>query len=116
MRRRSKILLVASGFALVFAVGALRLWELSRTKVNVTDEQLKETLNRELPEGTSKANVRQSLDRRGWSHTDVGSNIKTMIRDAGHNFLVRTDIQIQFSFTPEGKLLSYELKDYFTGP
>jgi hypothetical protein len=41
MKRRSKTLLIVSGFAVLVAVGALRLRELSREKVNVTDEQLK---------------------------------------------------------------------------
>ena len=85
-------------------------------QVNVTDEQLKEMLNREVPEGTSKASVRQFLHRKGWPHADDGSNIRTMIRDAAHSLLVRTDIQIVFLFAPQGKLISYEIKDYFSGP
>jgi hypothetical protein len=64
MKRRPKTFLIASGFAVLVAVGALRLRELSREKVNVTDEQLKEVLNREVPEGTSKASVRKFLNRR----------------------------------------------------
>ena len=116
MQRRSKTLLIASGFAVRVAVGALRLRELSRKKVNVTDEQLKEMLNREVPERTSKASVRKFLHRKGWPHADDGSNIRTMIRDAAHSLLVRTDIQIVFLFAPQGKLISYEIKDYFSGP
>jgi hypothetical protein len=84
--------------------------------VNVTDEQLKEMLNREMPEGTSKASVRKFLNRKGWPHADDGSNIRTMSRDATHSLLVRTDIEIVFLFAPEGKLVSYEIKNYSAGP
>jgi hypothetical protein len=119
MTRRSKILLFGVAFLIVAVIVAILILQLSRNfreVVNLTDEQAKLILNKELPTGTSKIRVRQFLDRKNWPYSDFGPTVQTMIHDARHNGLIRTDIQIQFHFNSDDGLISYDIKDFFTGP
>src|SRR5260370_37320666 len=109
MTRRSKILLVSIGsvIAVATAIVAIRAIQFSREfnrkAVNITDEQVKFMLNSELPRGTSRFQVKQFLDAKKWPHSDYGSTVQTMLRDAEHQGFIRTDIQIKFSFDSEDK-------------
>ena len=122
MTRRNKILMlsVACLVAVAVTVVAIRVIQFSRDfdrkVVNLTDEQAHLMLNKELPEGTSKFRVKQFLDAKKWAYGDYGSTIQALIYDASHSGLIRTDIQIWFSFDSQDKLLSFELKDLYTGP
>jgi hypothetical protein len=118
MTKGSKYFLIAVGFA-VLALGivvAFEVHRLSSVQINLTDKQAREMLNRELPIGTDKMPVKQFLDAKGWTYTDSGSTIQSMVYDAAHNFMIRTDIHVQFFLDSKGKLASYEIKDINTGP
>ncbi len=117
MKKRPAWLYIVGCFAVVIIILAYpaRHW-LNYAQVNLTDRQAREILNRELPIGTDKSRVKQFLDAKAWPYSDRGPSIQSMIRDASHNFLIRTDIQIQLFFDSNGKLVSYELQDFHTGP
>lgn len=122
MTTRNKILLfrVLGVIAIVLVIAAIQFTQFARNFnrriVNLTDDQVKLILNSELPAGTTRFRVKQALDAKKWPYTDNGSIVQTMIHDAGHNGLIRTDIQIKFSFDDEDKLVAYEIKDILTGP
>ena len=122
MTRRSKIVLVSvvSVIAVAAAIVAIRVIQFSREfnrkVVSITDEQVKLVLNSELPDGASKLRVKQFLDAKKWPHSDYGSTVQTMIRDAQHQGFIRTDIQIKFSFDSKDNLISYKINDFYTGP
>jgi hypothetical protein len=119
MTKRSKFLLIATGLA-ALAVATVIAFEIHRLNsvqiINLTDQQAREILNRELPVGTDKMRVKQFLNVKGWAYTDSGSTIQSMVYDAAHNFMIRTDIHFQFFFDSKGKLVSYEIVDINTGP
>jgi hypothetical protein len=122
MTRRSKILLLSAAGIITVAVVivAIRVIQFSREFdrkiVNLTDHQAKLILNKELPSGTSKYRVKQFLDEKKWAYGDDGSTVQALVYDASHNGLIRTDIQIWFSFDSQDKLLSFEIQDINTGP
>ena len=124
MTRQSKILLVSATCVIVVAVVIVAIQTIqfsrnfNRRIVNLTDEQARLMIRNELPAGTSKFRVKQFLDSKKWPYgdRDNGSTIQTMIHDAEQNGLIRTDIQIQFHFNSDDKLISYEIKDIHTGP
>jgi hypothetical protein len=119
MTKRSKFLLIAAGLA-ALAVATVIAFEIHRLSsvqiINLTDEQVREMLSRELPIGTDKSLVKRFLDAKPWPYSEIGQSIQSMIRDASHNILIRTDIQIRFFFDSKGKLVSYEIMDINTGP
>ena len=119
MTRRLKILSVlAACVALALAVSliALRTYVNSQEKVNLTDDQVRAMIDRELPRGTNRLAVRKFLADKGWPNGDDGSTAFAMIRDAEHDFLIRKDIRVQFHFDPNDRLISYDLKAFLTGP
>jgi hypothetical protein len=95
---------------------ALRAYVNSQQKVNLTDDQLRQMIDRELPRGTNRSAVRKFLAGKGWPHGDEGSTTLAMIRDAEHNLLIREDIQVHFHFDAKDRLDSYDLKHILTGP
>jgi hypothetical protein len=121
MKGRNKALLGSfmSFIVIAVAIAAILFDQISKNFkriMNLTDDQARVMLNNELPKGTGKSRVAQFLDAKKWPYSDNGSIIQTMIHDAEHNGLIRTDIQIKFSFDSEEKLVSYEIKDFLTGP
>lgn len=102
MTRRGKIILVSatSVVAITIAVVTVRVIrfsrEFDRKIVNLTDEQARLMLNNKLPIGTSRLDVKQFLDTKKWPYSDFGSTVQALVRDASHNGLIRTDIQIWF--------------------
>jgi len=117
MKKRPIWLYIGGCVAIVTIILAFpaRHW-LNSQQTKLTDQQAREILNRELPIGTDKSRVKEFLDAKAWTYSDRGSTIQSMIRDASHNFLIRTDIQIRFFFDSNWKLASYELQDFHTGP
>jgi len=117
MTKRPFWLYAVGCFAIVVAILAfpVRTW-LKSQQTNLTDKQAREMLNRELTIGTDKSRVKEFLDAKYWAYSDRGSTIQAMVRDAGHSLLIRTDIQVQFFFDANGKLVSYQLQDFHTGP
>lgn len=64
--------------------------------------------------GTDKSRVRQLLGREGLGLR--GSTLQAVVCEASRNRRVRTGIRIQFFFDSNGKRVSYEVKDFPTGP
>ncbi|HET7258400.1 MAG TPA: glutaredoxin family protein [Candidatus Acidoferrum sp.] len=118
MTKGSKLLLMAVGFATLALVTiiAFLFLKLNSTQINLTDQQLRGILDRELPNGTDESRVKHFLEAKSWAHSETDSTILAIVRDASHAGLIRKDIQMQFLFNSEGKLVSYELKDLYTGP
>jgi hypothetical protein len=117
MKKRPFLLHIAFVLAtmtLIFTVYA-RTW-LNREQTKVTEKQAKEILNRELPIGTDKSQVKRFLDRNAWDYSEVNSTIQAIVGDASRNVLIRTSIRVQFYFDSQGKLVSYDLQDLHSGP
>jgi hypothetical protein len=89
---------------------------LNSEQTKLTDQQAREILNRDLFVGSDKSRVKQFLAAKAWAYSDRGSTVQAMVRDASRNGLIRTDIQIQFLFDLNGKVASYEIKHFHTGP
>jgi hypothetical protein len=122
MTRRGKILLVSAACVIAVAVTIVTIRVIQFTRnfdreiVNLTDEHAKLMIRNELPSGASKSAVKQFLDKKNWAYSDDGSTVQALVRDASHNGLIQTDIQIWFSFDSNDGLKSFELKDIYTGP
>lgn len=108
-------IVVLLGTMLIIFVFQSRTW-LNHEQTELAEKQAKEILNRELPIGTDKSQVRRFLDRNAWDYSVEGSTIRALVGDASHNSLIRTSIRVQFYFDPQGKLVSYDLQDLHTGP
>jgi hypothetical protein len=117
MKKTPRWLYIMGCFGVVAIILAFpaRTW-LNSERSNLTDEQVREMLSRELPIGTDKSLVKRFLDAKPWPYSEIGQSLQSMIRDASHNILIRTDIQIRFFFDSNGKLVSYEIVDINTGP
>jgi hypothetical protein len=106
MKGRNKALLGSfmSFIVIAVAIAAILFDQISKNFkriMNLTDDQARVMLNNELPKGAGKSRVVQFLDAKKWPYGDNASIIQTMIHDAEHNGLIRTDIQIRFSFDSE---------------
>ena len=91
MTKRSKILLAVAGsvvLALVALLVSLRICVNSQEKVNLTDNQVRQMIDSELPRGTQRSVVGKFLAGKGWPHGNEGSTTWATIRDAEHNFLI----------------------------
>ena len=117
MKKRPIWVYVVGCFAVVLIILAYPARRcLNSEHIKLTDQEAREILNRELPVGTDKSRVKQFLDVEGWTYTDSGSTIQSLVYDAAHNFMIRTDIHFQFFFDSKEKLVSYEITDINTGP
>lgn len=92
-----------------------RTW-LNQEQTKLTEKQAKEILNRKLPIGTDKSQVKRFLDRNAWEYSERNSTIQAIVRDASRNSFIRTNIRFRFYFDSQGKLVSYDLQDLHTGP
>lgn len=119
MTKRSEIVLVVAGCVVVALVSlfvALRIYVHSREKVNLTNNKVRQMIDRELPRGTARSGVKKFLATQGWPHSDDESTTVAMIPDTEHSFLIRKDIRLNFFFDANDRLISYDLKALFTGP
>ena len=73
---------IAVGFAASVVVIRSEVHRLNSKQVNLTDEQVRGTLDRELPMGTDKPGVKPFLDAKGRTYSDSGPAILAMVRDA----------------------------------
>ena len=115
---KTKHILILAALALLMAGSfvARVMLVTNRTQENITNRQIDDLLNRELPPGTSKTEVIQFLDHHGWPHSEQNRSVQSTVRDSSHNFLIRTDIQIRFDFDSDHKLLRHVQKELYTGP
>jgi len=84
-------------------------------QVGPTEAQVKTWIQEELAIGSSERDVLLFLQRHHINHSEVGSRINAGVGST-KGFLVRSDIQIEFRFDPEGTLASYDVKEILTGP
>lgn len=117
MKKRPAWLYFMFGLAAIVIIFPFyaRIW-LNHEQAKLTDKQAKEILDRELPIGTDKSQVKRFLDANAWDYSDVGSIIQAIVRDSSRNWLIRTNIRVRFYFDTQGKLISYDLQDLQTGP
>lgn len=120
--RKIIIVVVVSLLAVLMAI-ALRGRRV-RTKINVVT--LEKDIREHLPIGSTRAEVSAYLDQRKIEHSHVGEVASVpenkhkemaIIRDVSEKGLVRSDIQILFKFDDaDSKLVSYSVREIFTGP
>ncbi len=108
------IVFVLATMAILFTFYS-RTW-LNQEQTKLTEKQAREILDRELPIGTDKSQVKRFLDRNAWEYSEGNSTIQAIVRDASRNMFIRTNIRVQFYFDSQGKLVSYDLQDLHTGP
>jgi hypothetical protein len=100
---------------IIAAVIATQILKSLERKVNLMEDQVRQILKTDLSPGTAKIGGEAFSGRKGlglfrrWINDPSDSS---RCQSCG---LVRTDIQMRFHFDAEDKLISYELKDTFTG-
>ncbi len=95
-----------------------------RTKTNVAS--VEKDIREHVPIGSSRATVSAFLDQRKIGHSHVGEEPEApenshtemaLIRGVLENRGIRRDIQILFKFdNTDTKLVSYSVREIFTGP
>jgi hypothetical protein len=76
---------------------------------------LSEAIKREIPEGSSKAQVISFVQlRHPVTFDDLGSQVKARFSGVAENLVYRKDIVLTFDFSPDGRLLSVASKEYLT--
>jgi hypothetical protein len=119
------------GLIIVAAVVAISVGGIVALKGNHMKERadvasVERDIQEHLPIGSSRAEVSAFLDQRKITHSHVGhepaapesSNTEmAMIRGVSQKGVVRGDIQILLKFdAADSKLVSYTVKEIFTGP
>lgn len=115
-KERVHLAIIACGGAVIVLIIAVKFYLDTRPVVNITDAQVRQMIDSELPLGTNRSAVGKFLAGKGWPHGDEGSTTWATIRDAEHSFLIRKDIHVQFHFDPNDRLISCDLKTFLTGP
>ena len=115
-KERVHLAIMACGGAVIVLIVAVKFYLNTRPVVNITDAQVRQMIDSELPPGTNRSAVGTFLAGKGWPHADEGPATWAVIRDAEHSFLIRKDIRIQFRFDPNDRLISCDLQAFLTGP
>jgi hypothetical protein len=81
----------------------------------LSSARLEKAVTTELPVGTPKTRVVTFLQKRHpVAYDDTGTQLKARLQGLAENFIYRKDIVMTFEFSPDGRLLSYSTKEYFT--
>jgi len=76
---------------------------------------LAKAISKELPAGTPKAVVVNSIQKRHpMFGDDLGSRVETSLSGVAENMVYRKDMVLIFDFDSDGKLISYSKKVYLT--
>jgi hypothetical protein len=112
--------------AVIVVLGACAAVVLHKDKyqVRITKVQVEQDIRAHLPIGSSRKEVAAYLDSNRFPHSYIEdlmySKCKSceiaLIRDTAHNWLIRTDIQLEFRFDQAGRLASYSMQEINTGP
>lgn len=114
-----------AAFLVVVVLGALAAVVNQRTRfsVRITVAQVETDIRAHLPLGSSKEEVESYLTRNQFPHSYTGKTPhaqcnceSALVPDTGHNWLIKTDIQVQFDFDEDGKLTRYSAREINTGP
>ncbi len=81
----------------------------------LSSKMLSEAIQRELPTGSSKAQVNNFVERRHpVAYEDTGSVVKARLSGRAENIIYRKDIVVIFEFDGEGRLSSYSTNEYLS--
>jgi len=127
MRRRYFILAgTAVAVAAVIALAALAGAVYQRIKPwgRIAPAQVETEIRDHLPSGSSRAEVAAYLDHKGIEHSYISDNSYpqkhnyevAIMRNTAFQSPIRTDIQIYFNFDADLRLVSYSVKEIYTGP
>ena len=112
------------GIAIAVAVAAIILWRIIASPQPLTVERVRKQLEQMTPLGSSRSAVEHYLDSQSIQHSYI-DNSKVpnehrlelaLIRGTSKTHFVRGDIQIRFQFNESDRLLSYSVREVFTGP
>ncbi len=88
---------------------------LARHRYVLSSVQLEEAIMREIPPGSSKAQVVDFIQkRRPLFCDDLGSRVETRLSGLAENMIYKKDIILVFQFDAGGKLVSYSKKEFLT--
>lgn len=115
------------GFALAVLAVLLAglLYRTRRVKAAIDVAKIEQGIRDHLPIGVSRAKVVAYLDEQGIPHSYIEESKQApeyrhtemaMVRGTSRTWLVRGDIQVLFKFDESGNLISYSVKEIFTGP
>jgi hypothetical protein len=77
--------------------------------------KLEETIKRQLPSGSPKAQVIQFVqDRHPVAYDDLGSEVKARLSGLAKNLIYRKDVILTFEIGTDGRLSSWSKKEYLT--
>lgn len=84
----------------------------------LSEAQVKTLIARNLPKGSTYAEVVAFLDAHAVAHSGYqpDRHVRAIIRKTRSNWIVRTDIALDFSFDETGKLVRCDAREVFTGP
>lgn len=100
--------------SIVFGTVVVALFLLGHHYV-LNSAKLDKAIKTEVPVGTPKARVVTFIQSQDpIEYDDMGLQLKARLQGLAENMIYRKDIVITFEFSPEGKLLSYSTKEYFT--
>ena len=81
----------------------------------LSSEELESAINRELPVGSSKAEVLNFINaRRPLFHDEKTDEIKARLSGLAENMVYKKDLIVTFSFDAKGKLISHSTRAYVT--
>jgi hypothetical protein len=127
-RMRSRVVLVVLFVLALCSVATVILawghWHRRNIWTRITVAQVDSRITRDLPVGTSRAEVASYLHRNKINHSYYGeiagtkyynSEIALIPRTASSG-LVTTDVQIIFTFDQNMKLVSHQVHEVYKGP
>jgi hypothetical protein len=81
----------------------------------LSSRKLVEEIQRELPAGSSKAQVNNFVETmHPVAYEDTGSVVKTRLSGRSENIIYRKDIVVTFNFDAQGRLTSSSTKEYLS--
>jgi len=111
--------------ALIIVLGVAG-WGISQktSRVRVVPAQVENDIHDHLPIGSSRIEVAAFLDDRKIEHSYIGESTNSdhcnceiaLVRNTAFRWPIRSDIQIYFMFDTKLKLVSYSVKEIYTGP
>jgi hypothetical protein len=117
--------LIISVVCLVFVAGAALFYDREHRRQSFA-AQMEDQLRRDIHSGMSRAEIEAYLNKNGIQHSyvekfDKGKSVErtefARIPDQSTRVvLVRTDIQVRFTFDEAGRLSSYSFKETLIGP
>jgi hypothetical protein len=81
----------------------------------ISSAKLDAAIKRELPPGSPKAQVINFMQaRHPVAYDDLGSQVKARLSGRAENLIYRKDVILTFEFDSDGRLSSYDKKEYLT--